>query len=107
MGVTQGEEMGVAMGLESKRERIEIALSDVECGPEEERESLEEILRSMPGAVEDSLKIMKACRDVEILDLKVGNGIIAVRFKCDGEVYRARWSWEKICIYTVRFSELE
>jgi hypothetical protein len=102
-----GVKMGVKMEIESKREKIKMALSDIECGPEEERENLRYIIESMPGAIEDSLLIMKACRDVEILDLKVVNGTIVVRFKCDGETYTGKWRYEKLCVYTVRFSELE
>jgi hypothetical protein len=99
--------MGVKMEMESKRERIKIALSDIECGPEEEREDLRYIIESMPGAIEDSLIAMRACNKVEILDLKVGNGTIIVKFNCDGETYTARWRYEKLCVYTVSFSELE
>jgi len=95
------------MEIESKRERIKIALSDVECGPEEERENLRYIIESMPGAIEDSLIAMKACKQVEILDLKVENGTIVVKFNCDGETYTGKWRYEKICVYTVSFSELE
>ena len=99
--------MGEGIELESKRERIKIALSDVEWGPEEEREDLKYIVESMPGSIEDSLKIMEACKEVEILDFKVGNGAIVVKFRCDGEVYTGKWRYEKLCIYTVRFSKLE
>ena len=95
------------MSEKIKRERIKMALSDVEWGPEEERESLESIIVSMPVAIEDNLKIMKACKEVEMLDFKVGNRTIVVKFKCDGEIYTGKWRYEKLCIYTVRFSELE
>jgi hypothetical protein len=99
--------MGEIMEMESKLERIKRAMEDTEYGPEEEISSFQDILRRIPGAVENNLLVMEACSEVKIRDVKANSMFITIEFECDGEVYRAKWRWEKLTIYTARFSKLE
>jgi hypothetical protein len=95
------------METESKLERIKIAVEDTEYGPEEEISRFQDILKRIPRAVEENLLVMEACSEVKIRDVKVDSMFITIEFECDGESYRARWRWEKLTIYTARFSNLE
>jgi hypothetical protein len=103
LGVNTGE----IMETESKLERIKMAMEDTEYGPEEEISSLQDILKRISRSVEENLLVMEACSEVKIRDVKVNSMFITIEFECDGEVYKGKWRWDKLTIYTARFNKLE